>query len=179
MSVLTKLKALRETASTATREATAGVEEIREQRLTILREKDRIEGMPLPGEISLAALERDLDRIDANARRDFFGSSLTHSKAPRLAPMRPEVMLGLLVGACREQFRAAIVQEIAPHFEAGAEMTLPEREARLAKIADELDELERAEEALIREAEANGLPILRRADANADTLLLADSALGL
>lgn len=93
--------------------------------------------------------------------------------------MRPEMAIGLLAAACREQLREVIVQEISTHFEAGDEMALPEREAQISKIADELDELERAEEALIREADAAGLPILRRADADPDVLLLADSALRL
>jgi hypothetical protein len=60
----------------------------------------------------------------------------------------------------------AVLSALTRHLDDGDDLAKPERAARLAAFDAELLQLERAEEALIREIEAAGGLALRRADAN-------------
>lgn len=178
MNAMASLKKLLTGATAATRELTTAVEQLRTKRLAALDERDRIEAMPHPKDVILAALDRDLDALTDRAQNDVYTPSLLRgSPGPNLRLPSTDAVLGLLIAANRDAFRAQIVEQVEAAYGDQKVMTADEREAALRKIGDDLVDLERAEEALIRAAEREGLPILRREDADPDVLLLADAEL--
>lgn len=175
MNAMSSLKKLLTGATTATREVTAAIDQLRAKRLVALDELDRLNALPHPRQAIIAGLDRDLDLLAEQARGAVYMPSLLRgTPGPTFRPPNPEAMIGLLVTAHRETFRAQIIQQVDAAL-AGQEVMAPgEREAALRKIAADLEDLEFAEEALIRTAEREGLSILRREDADADVLLLSD-----
>ncbi|TGQ94637.1 hypothetical protein EN851_03535 [Mesorhizobium sp. M8A.F.Ca.ET.208.01.1.1] len=73
--------------------------------------------------------------------------------------------------------RERLAAEISAEYSAGDGPTAEAHKQMLAKLDAELLELEMAEEALLRAAEAAGIEILRRIDADPRAVLAADSAL--
>lgn len=67
--------------------------------------------------------------------------------------------------------------QVSAHLQGVETMDQTDREAKLAKISRERLDLELSEEAIIRQAEAIGLDIGRRSDADVRAVLAHDSAL--
>lgn len=179
MNVLQTIKDLRKTSRSATEAATAGLDQIRGRLVELEAEAAEIEAMPAPRDVILAAFDRDLARFTGEATRTFQIANLTRTPKPGLRLPSVEAAVWLLVAANAEAFRSFVISLIDKDLDGADLPDLKERAARLEKIAEERDELVRAEEAVIREMEAAGLPVLRRADADPDALLLSDTALGL
>lgn len=179
MNMLTKLKTLRENAGAARREASATVDQMRAERARLIGDREAVLALPGLKADALEALDKGLDRYFEDARRDINLVSLVRKQPPSFRPPSPEVMLALLVEANREKIRALFEAEIDQHFASGDGISGADRAKKIDQIDSDLDQLERAEEALIREAEAAGMPILRRADASPNALLMSDRALGL
>ncbi len=157
---------------------TDGLQELRMRRLRLLDERDEIAARPVPQAEALAALDRDIDELVAIAMRETNVRSLIRAEAPAWTIPPNGVLMGLLIGANRDAFRKQLAEMIAPAYENGAQpIGADEREATLRRIDDDLLEVELAEEAAIRAAEAAGMSVLRRADADPRAVLAGDDAL--
>lgn len=178
MNALGSLKKLLTGATSATREITAAIEELRAKRLSVLDERDRILGLPHPRATILAAIDRDIDAAIDRARDQVYLPSLLRGEpGPHLRIPPADVLAGLLISANRTAVRAELVSLVEAQLGDQDAPTEAERAAALKRLADDLADLESAEESLIRQAEASGLAVLRRADADPDTLLLDDDEL--
>lgn len=155
-----------------------GLQELRMRRLRLLDERDELASRPVPKDEALAALDRDIDELVAIAMRETNVRSLTRAEAPAWTIPQNGVLMGLLIGASRATFRDQLATMLEPAYSNGAKpISADEREANLRRIDDELLDLELAEESAIRAAEAAGLSVLRRADADPRAVLACDDAL--
>ena len=181
MNFMAKLKAQIAAAKKGTAGTVAGIEGLRRHREELLEEQELIKSLSPSQEEAKAALDLGLVEIEEEAFRSFRRyhlSSLTRTNTPKLPEMDPEEVTGLLVATHRESIRAVLAAEVEKAYEAGDGITAADRAARLAEITAQLEEVERAEELAIRQAEAAGLEILRRRDVSPDGLLMTDAALG-
>ncbi|WBU51886.1 hypothetical protein [Paracoccus sp. SCSIO 75233] len=163
----------------ATRVASAqmkqGVGDLRDKRLAILDEIDRIESLPALRSDVIAAIDRGLDRMIAEGQDAVYTPGLVRNSGGAVfEPPRTEAVMGLLVGANRAAFREQLIALIDQSY-TQPEMPLEDRARELKRLRTDLHDVEMAEEALIREAERVGNPILRRRDTDGDILLRADS----
>lgn len=177
MNAMATIKKLLAGATAATRELTTGVDDLRAKRLVVLDEIARIEALPEPIEDVLAAIDRDLDAMAAKALDAIYMPALLRASPPRLENPGTDAMVGLLVAANREAFTEVLHDHVAARYEGFEVMAPAARADALATLAADLADLERAEESLIRSAEAAGFAPLRREDADPDVLLLSDQEL--
>ncbi|OYW52324.1 MAG: hypothetical protein B7Y80_20095 [Hyphomicrobium sp. 32-62-53] len=161
------------------------IESIRSRRLELIEERKVIDGSRRPLEESQAALGRMLDDISASLDVDL--AALTDhrtSRAPEL--LRPgsdignqlnfKFLLALLIASNRAAVRDTLAKCLQSNYDGIGAMTSSDRESKLNAIDAELDDLERREEAIIRETEADGTPLARRSDASPAIVLLRDLA---
>lgn len=154
-----------------------GLQELRMRRLRLLDERDELASRPVPQADALAALDRDLDELVKIAKRETNVRSLTRADNPSWTIPQNGILIGLLIGANREAFRAQLTDMIAPAYADAKPIEAAEREASLRRLDEELLDIELAEEAAIRAAEAAGMSVLRRADADPRAVLAGDDAL--
>lgn len=88
-----------------------------------------------------------------------------------------ETVLGLLLLASRDTIRGVIEGQLRDLAEGRETLAQDAREDRLATLDGELRALEMAEEAMVRQLEAAGLPVSRRPDAPALALLASSASL--
>ncbi|MCB1468404.1 MAG: hypothetical protein KDK08_14945 [Rhizobiaceae bacterium] len=163
----------------ATRAASAQIKQsvgdLRDKRLSILDEIDRIQSLPALREEVISAIDHGLDRMIADGQHGVYTPALMRNPdGPVFRPPQPEAMIGLLVGANRKAFREQLIALIDESYNQ-PEMPQEDRVRELKRLRTDLHDVEMAEEVLIREAERVGSPILRRRDADGDILLRADS----
>ena len=162
----------------ATAAISDGLAELRMRRLRLLDERDELASRPVPKDEALAALDRDIDELIAIAMRETNVRSLTRAEAPSWTIPQNGVLMGLLIGASRATFRDQLAAMLEPAYSNEAKpIPAEEREAALRRIDEDLLDLELAEEAAIRSAEAVGLHVQRRADADPRAVLASDDAL--
>jgi len=174
----------------ASRDAFAAIDEVRSRRLALVAERDRVANAPVPLEDAERALDAWLDEIAGGV--NFSVRSLaypTWGSRPSLgfirrpdAPMldaQPAVeqVFAMLIASNRAAVRDLFARALADDLEGIETVTNADRARRLGALDAEIMAIERAEEALIREAEAAGLPVLRREDARPEIVLLTDAAL--
>lgn len=170
---------------TASRKAataiTDGLNDVRMRRLRLLDKRDELAARPLPKDEALAALDRDIDALVTDGLDAHVVHGLTRAERPSWAVPPNGVLLALLIGASRVTFRELIAQQLNEHYDQRGlqPISAEEREAAIRRIDEELRDLEIAEESTIRLAEAEGVALLRRADASPAVVLAADQALGL
>lgn len=132
-----------------------------------------LQSMPVPQAEAEAALDAALARLSERGAEALTITTLTR---PRLHPdFTPELshsdLVALLVGLHAQAIRKIIGGKLKA-FYAGRTVLAPEdRDARAAELEGELLNLELAEEAAIRRAEAAGLSVDRRADADPRAVL--------
>lgn len=177
--VVKKIAAAIGGAGKAAADVRTAVESIRTDRLRLLDERDRIDGMATPRDEALEALDAGLDQLADRAVDVISISSLTRpARAPSFAPSVPEGdLFGLLIAANREAVREIIVDRLDEFYSAHPSMSAADKAARIAEIDAEIFERELVEEAAIRAAEQAGLAIERREDADPRAVLAADTAL--
>lgn len=162
----------------ATAAISDGLAELRMRRLRLLDERDELAARPAPKSEALAALDRDIDELVAIAKRETNVRSLTRAGHPAWTIPANGLLIALLIGANRNAFRDQLAAMLEPAYSNSAKpISADEREANLRRIDDDLLDLELAEETAIRAAEAAGLSILRRADADPRAVLASDEAL--
>lgn len=161
---------------TAHKTAFAALEEIEDIRARVTESKvvlAELAAMPVPQAEAEAALDAALARLSERGAEAFTITSLTR---PRLRPdFAPELshsdVVALLIGLNAQAVRKVVGAKLKA-FYAGRTVLAPEdRDTRAAKAKAELLKLELAEEAAIRRAEAAGLPVDRRADADPRAVL--------
>lgn len=172
------------------------VEELRREIVTARDERKRLRGLPLPLGEAVRRLDDWLDRVEDEAITVLPLYNLTRS-GPDVAAgldaslpvvstadgvafdVRPAVaqVLGLLVASNRDRLRGVVIERLREWYGDRDTATPGEADARIAEIDAKLLRLELQEERLIREAEAAGLTVLRRADLDPRVALAADEAL--
>lgn len=178
MNIQSDLKKLLAGSRKAASSVSEGLQELRLRRLRLLDERDEIAARPVPMDAALAALDRDLDDLLVTAKRETNVRSLTRADSPSWTIPQNGILIALLISANRHSFRDQLAELIAPAYANGAKpIEADEREATLRRIDDELLDLEMAEEGAIRGAEAAGLSVLRRADADPRAVLASDEEL--
>lgn len=178
MNIQSDLKKLLAGSRKAASSVSEGLHELRLRRLRLLDERDELASRPVPKDEALRALDRDLDELVDTAKDLANIRSLTRSEQPAWTIPANGILMGLLIGANRAAFRDQLAAMLEPAYASGAKpIASEERAATLRRIDDDLFDLEKAEEAAIRGAEAAGLSVLRRADADPRAVLLADEEL--
>jgi hypothetical protein len=177
MSTATKTKP-RDDAFAAHRKATrAALDAVEEARLAVLRLRDQraeIEAAAVPKADALAALDAGLDALAAQAERSLSVTSLTRPAGrPSLSlNPAPSDLAPLLVAVGRKELRRIMAAKVEEAYGTDAPtLTRAQREQRLAELDGHLLDAETHEELLVREAEAVGLSVLRRADADPRAVL--------
>lgn len=180
MSVVKRITAAIGGAGKAAADVRSAVENLRSDRLRLLDERDAIEAMATPREEAVAALDAGLDQLANRAIDGMSISSLTRpARSPSFDPRVPEGdVFGLLIAAKREAVREIIIDRLDEFYSQHAAMSAIDKAARTAEIDAALFDLELAEEGAIRAAEAAGLAIERREDADPRAVLAADISLG-
>lgn len=178
--VVKKIAAAITGAGKAAGDVRKAVETMRTDRLQLLDNRDAIEAMATPRDEAIAALDAGLDSLADRAVEAVSISSLTRpARAPTFVPnVADGDLLGLLIAANRDNIRDIIVDRLDEFYAQHAAMSAADKAAAILKIDAELLDLELAEEGAIRAAEAAGLAIERREDADPRAVLAADTALG-
>ena len=177
MNIQTDLKKLLNGSRKAAASVSDGLHELRKRRLRLLDERDDIASRPVPQDEAVAALDRDIDELVEIAKRETNVRSLTRAESPSWTIPQNGLLIGLLIGANRDAFRSQLAEMIAPAYADAKPIEAVEREAALRRIDEELVDIELAEESAIRAAEATGLSVLRRADADPQAVLASDAEL--
>lgn len=190
MKAISSIKGLLSRQQAASRDAFAAIAEVRERRLALLAEREHVAAAPMPPDDATPAVEAWLDEVAAGFDVSF--RSMLHPdwrSSPGLSFPRnhggsgvdaaPAVrqLLGLLVMTNRDAVRDIIERSLADAVEGREAISNADRARRLGALDAEITAIERAEEALVREAEAAGLPVLRREDARPEIVLSSDVAL--
>ncbi len=177
--VVKKIAAAIGGAGKAAADVRAAVEKLRSDRLSLLDEREAIEGMATPRDEAIAALDAGLDSLADRAVEAVSISSLTRpARAPTFVPnVADGDLLGLLIAANRDNIRDIIVDRLDEFYAQHAAMSAADKAAAIAAIDAEIFQLELAEEAAVRAAESAGLAIERREDADPRAVLAADAAL--
>jgi len=151
--------------------------EIRAQIAALEDQRARTETLPRTFDDAMRAVDDWLDGLE----RDTISISGFLSDDPRDLPHldlgKFSALPGLFVASCRDLIRAHIAAALEDRLEGRETVNAVQREERLAAIDAELDGVCRAEERAVREAEAAGVPILRRAEARPEIVLLPDGDL--
>ena len=179
MNLLAKMKTARSGAAKAGGDAQKAVTELRGLRTRLLDERDDIESRPRP---LAEAQDAVAQSVLASAERAVAGINLASLMRPsRHGPrldLSDEQRATLAFGANAESVADMIRAKLAQKYEGGPQpMTADEQAAELTRIDGELLSAEMAEEGVIRELEASGFEIQRRADADARALLAHDREL--
>lgn len=152
------------------------LKKIAETRLKITQAKAetlRLAQMPAPKDEAIAALESALDRIAAQGCTVLPLKSLTRpERAPSFTPRPPLFELfALVVALQKDQLLAMLTAQIEVFYTRTDALPRAERDAAAKRVAARLSQLEREEEASLREAEAAGLTVWRRGDADPAAVL--------
>ena len=162
----------------ATADVYAGIADLRARIAVLEDELGRVEDLPVPLNEAVAAVDRWLE--DLEARHSVSVGSFTTGRpgaGPALVMDERSILPSLFLAATRDALRAALVDQLSDHYEGKDAASALEKAKRISAIQDELDALCRVEERLIREAEAAGLPILRRETAPVEIVLAPDDEL--
>lgn len=160
----------------AQKTAIAALKEIEEIRADVSEAKvilAELAAMPVPQAEAEAALDAALARFSERAAEALTVTSLTR---PRLRPdFVPQLshadVVALLIGLHEKEIRKIVGAKLKDVYTGRTVLPPQERDARAAEVSAHLLELELAEEAAIRRAEAAGLPVDRRADADPRAVL--------
>lgn len=173
MSAVSKLAGMLAGAREATNQFGESVEQLRARVAILQDERYRLTNMAVPKQVALQRLAIWLDQmaqpitgfnVSSFAERDDFRAPDVHG--PRF-----------IAAAIALAAKPALTERLEAYYSKQTVVSEAERDQARAKLDAELLDLELAEESLIREAEAAGLTILRRADADPRAVLAAQSSL--
>lgn len=156
------------------------IAELRSQRIALLNEAHEIEAQPRSrGEVELFVRQWAADRAQAGAARlahHVANLAAGHDLRGVLKAQGQTTTTGvavdlsdMLAGLIGAEGLAEVLLRALPEVPEGLDTKA--RAERLARIAADLDKIEREEERLICRAEAVGTPIWRRADARPEVVL--------
>jgi hypothetical protein len=149
----------------------ADVQRLREQITGVVREAAVLERAPIPLTEALADQQAFLDRVAAEYDPIVTPFALPHlSLPPSPADLVPYRLAPLL--ASLPEWRAVLQEKLqATYATLPAAVASDERAPLFAALRERKVKLEMAEESVILQAEAQGVPLARRADASPDVVL--------
>ncbi len=170
----------KKSATSPATEARAAVEELRALRVRLLDQRDQIASRPVPLALAQAAISDGLARMAEQSLATINLASLCRpadGRSPRLPSLSSDQLLALILasntGAVADVMKALLAETYGddPGLDPG------ERDAELARLDRQILDAEMAEEALVRDCEAAGMAVLRRADASPEATLASDAVL--
>lgn len=175
MKALDKLKQAFAKQADAARSVQETVEAVRDQIIATGNDLAQLRATPEPQASAETALDREIANHMAAAQaalsREVAGlSGIARRPVMNLDPS-PEEALSLQIALNPQGFRKLIAAELAEFYKGREAMPRDQRDARIKEIEAELLALETTEEGMIRQAEAAGIEILRRANADPRAVL--------
>lgn len=185
MKLIEKFRAASKKAVSASADLQLAVEELRAELFRLQEEQRRINDTPKSREEIAATISAQFDRLESSATERLIPSAywtaLEDQVRPdpdglfRIGKGHPGVSYlegigALCVLGLRSTMEAALLERIVESWPTPG-ISASERSAKLRKIESEVNEIERAEEQLIREAEAVGIVVHRRPDARPEIFL--------
>lgn len=177
MSMLEKMTKLLSAQRAAAETVQASIASTRAEIIRVADEMDQVTKMPIPMNDALALVDAELDRLVDIGLSGVVVWPLFNpiggdrhvqiDAAERLVP-------GLLALVGRDTLRMAAEAKLIEGYAGRQGITEAERASRLTVLEDEALDLELVEESLIRQAEAAGMIIQRRADADPRAVLAFD-----
>lgn len=177
-SLVGKLSGILKATRNAAAEVGGGIDALRAQISDLKGRREQLQSAPVPKAEALRRMDDYLAGLSARAEIFLNASAFMERgeryRAPALLSSNiGEVAIGFLVPAIRDRLTVQIGEKYASGDGPAAET----HRQMLAKLDAEILELEFAEESLVRAAEAAGMEILRRHDADPRAVLAPDSAL--
>jgi len=161
-------KSLLSKLASALKVARDDVESLRDRRLQILEQMEAIRNAPVTHEEIARRVDRALEQATHTARDWSNIAGLASPEPTRLdlgSAFRHEPLGTLCLLGLGDTMRASLIAQ-ASASASGKPVDAAVRDAELEKLKGELEDAERAEESLLRDAEAAGTPIPRRRDAD-------------
>ena len=147
----------------------AAVTRKREEVAAVQAEMEELRQQPLPASEALGRLQEYIERRAAEYRHDAAIAALTSATARPRSLVTPDTLEPLLCWLLGDTLRDRLAAELEKTDTGG--VSTHERSAQAAELAERKFQLEAEEEQLIRQAEAAGLTIERRADADPRVVL--------
>ncbi|MBZ9695504.1 hypothetical protein [Mesorhizobium sp. CO1-1-9] len=179
MSITAKLTGMVKATRNAAAEVTNGLESVRVQIIALKDKRSHLEVAPVPKAEALQRLDAFAAFVNGRASRMISPRDFTTREGYRMPALSVhslssgDLALGFVAALLREQLAAAIDREYA----AGDGPTADAHRQMLAKLDVEILDLEMVEESLVRAAEAAGIEILRRGDADPRAVMAPDNSL--
>ena len=157
----------------AAREARDAVAETRDDLLAAKSHRARLASAPVPMVEAVAALDLGLDALVADCASAVpLANLVMPARQSQLVVYdHPKAAIAIAAAAGAAQLRSTIIGRLEEFYRDKAPLTREAREAAVTRADAEILALELAEETLIRRAEADGLRILRRHDADPEAVL--------
>ncbi|TIN84869.1 hypothetical protein [Mesorhizobium sp.] len=160
----------------AAAEVKSGLDQLRAQIADLKKRRSQLEMAPVPKEEALKRIDALMDHL--TERADIFLRAEQFTERDRyVMPALGQNAATILLGFAAPLLRQRLVEKLSETYAAGDGPTADAHRQLLAKFDAELLDLELAEESLVRAAEAAGIEILRRGDADPRAVLAADSSL--
>jgi hypothetical protein len=177
MSALETIKAAFARQTKAAAAVFESIEGVRGQIIAQSNELHRLRAMPEPQAVAEVQLDREISAHVVTAQAMMARaipslSGIGRRSALPLDPTREEI-LALTIATNPKTFRALAVAELTAFYKDRDAMQRDQRDARIAEVEAELLKLELTEESMIRQAEAAGMDVRRRANANPAAVLAA------
>ncbi|TIS04589.1 MAG: hypothetical protein E5X14_22550 [Mesorhizobium sp.] len=159
----------------AAAEVKSGLDQLRAQIADLKKRRSQLEMAPVPKEEALKRIDALMDHLTERADIFLRAEQFTERDRyvmPALGQNAATILLGFAAPLLRQR-----LEKLSETYAAGDGPTADAHRQLLAKFDAELLDLELAEESLVRAAEAAGIEILRRGDADPRAVLAADSSL--
>ncbi len=157
----------------AAREARDAIRELRDDLVSAQARRSRLVASPIPMEEAVSSLDNGLAALVADAASAIPLASLVQPARQSALTIHdfPKAILAVAVAAGAATLRGQVVTRLEKFYRDKAPLTREAREAAVERADAEILALEFAEEMLIRQAENDGLRILRRFDASPEAVL--------
>lgn len=151
---------------------------LRKDMAKLTRQREDVEAAPVPKAEALTAVSHWLDELEERHMPSPGAFTTGHvGDRPSLKTADGSPLAGLFAAACRELILKTLDDHLDDYYENRPSLSSEQKRQQLAKLDADILRLARLEESAIREAEAAGLPIRRREDAEPAIVLLTDEAL--
>ncbi|QND58224.1 hypothetical protein [Mesorhizobium huakuii] len=177
MTLAVKLAGMLKAAKSASVEVTEGLDALRAEISDLKAKRNQVESTPVPKQEALKRLDAFLAQLGERAERFFYAQVFTQREDYRPPAILPSNMGEVALGFAAPLLRERVAALISESYGTGDGPSTEAHRQIVTKLDADIFELELAEEALVRNAEAAGIEILRRADADPRAVLASDDSL--